>query len=231
MQGPSVRRVQEWVTLRGMGLAVDGVFGAATEAAVRAFQQSKSLPANGVVDDPTFAALTAPLLAALAPIMGTGRLGADATMCAQQHLAQHPREVGGPNAGPWVRTYMKGNEGVEFPWCAGFACFMLAQANGGRPLPFVASFSCDELASEAWRKQLFRAGGEELDTATLAPGSLFLVRRPGGGWHHTGIVIGTGPGTVTTIEGNTNDVGSSEGFEVCRRVRATAALDFIVLPG
>jgi hypothetical protein len=36
---------------------------------------------------------------------------------------------------------------------------------------------------------------------------------------------------VTTIEGNTNEAGSREGFEVSRRVRATTSLDFIAATG
>ena len=40
----------------------------------------------------------------------------------------NPREIGGQNMGPWVRLYMDGREGAEFPWCAGFVCFVLAQA-------------------------------------------------------------------------------------------------------
>jgi transcriptional regulator with XRE-family HTH domain len=51
-------RVVQWL-LRARGFDVgstgpDGVFGSATEAAVRSFQQSQSLPATGAVDGPTW---------------------------------------------------------------------------------------------------------------------------------------------------------------------------------
>ena len=36
-------------------------------------------------------------------------------------------------------------------------------------------------------------------------------------------------GTFATIEGNTNDEGSREGYEVCRRVRGRGSKDFIRL--
>lgn len=228
--GEAVRHVQEWLTFHGFGLKIDGEFGPATEMAVSAFQQRHSLPAIGRVDETTFDAMTAPLSLALRPIDGTGVLSLDAPRYAEQHLAQHPREVGGQNCGPWVRLYMNGAEGVDFPWCAGFACFVLRQASAGKPLPFVPSVSCDEIGIHAKDRGLIREGGPGFDTSQLKTGSLFLVRRPQGGWHHTGIVVGIASGAVTTIEGNTNDNGSREGFEVCKRVRATTALDFVVLP-
>lgn len=231
MSGPLVRTVQEWLTLHRFGLAIDGVFGAATRAAVAGYQESVGLPSTGSVDDATYASLVSPLSNALRPLSSSGALSADVPQYAQQHLAQHPREVGGQNAGPWVRTYMNGNEGPEWPWCAGFACFVLRQASGGRPLALTASFSCDELAKDALKRGTFRTGGAGFDTSQLTPGSLFLVRRPAPqrGWHHTGIVVAVGAGSVTTIEGNTNDVGSREGIEVCRRMRETMSLDFIVV--
>lgn len=228
--GEVVRHTQEWLTYHGLGLKIDGEFGVATETAVSAFQQRSGLPVTGRVDGTTFDALLAPLSAVLRPIDGTGLLSQDAPRYAEQHLAQHPREVGGPNCGPWVRLYMNGAEGVDFPWCAGFACFVLNQASAGRPLPFVASVSCDELGIHAKDRGLFRQGGPGFDTSQIKAGSLFLVRRPQGGWHHTGIVVGVSPGAVTTIEGNTNDSGSREGFEVCKRVRATTVLDFVAIP-
>lgn len=228
--GESVRHIQEWLTFHGLGLKIDGEFGAATEAAVVAFQKRSALPATGRVDETTFDSMIAPLSAVLRPIDGTGVLSQDAPRYAEQHLAQHPREVGGENCGPWVRLYMNGAEGVDFPWCAGFACFVLKQASAGNPLPFVPSVSCDEIGIHAKDRGLFRQGGPGFDTSQLKTGSLFLVRRPQGGWHHTGIVVGIAPGAITTIEGNTNDSGSREGFEVCKRIRATDTLDFVVLP-
>lgn len=232
--GEPVRQIQEWLTFRGLGIKVDGEFGAATETAVLAFQKQASLPATGIVDEMTFDALISPLTAALQPLDDSGVLSQDAPRYAEQHLAQRPREVGGPNCGPWVRLYMNGAEGADFPWCAGFACFVLRQASAGQPLPFVPSISCDEIGSRAKDRGVFREGGPDFDTSQLRTGSLFLVRRPGDGggvgWHHTGIVVGMAKGAVTTIEGNTNDSGSREGFEVCKRVRATTVLDFVVLP-
>jgi len=151
--GPRARWVQEWLTLGGVGVVIDGEFGAATAAAVRAFQRRAKLPSTGVVDRATFARLAAPMAAALAaPELPPGAALGDAVAAvARRHLAQHPREVGGRNSGPWVRLYMDGNQGAAWPWCAGFATFVLAQACAalGRPMPVGRTFSCDVLGERA----------------------------------------------------------------------------------
>ena len=55
--GPEVRYLQELLTNKGFPTATDGVFGAATESSVRAFQSSEGLPADGVVGPLTWEAL------------------------------------------------------------------------------------------------------------------------------------------------------------------------------
>jgi peptidoglycan hydrolase-like protein with peptidoglycan-binding domain len=228
--GDAVRRVQEWLTLGRIGVKIDGSFGPATETAVRMLQAQKSLPVNGVVDEDTYSVLLSPIAAALAPTPSSGSLGADIIAVGEQHVAQHPREIGGENSGPWVRMYMNGDEGVDFPWCAGFACFVMKQAAAGRPLPFTPGISCDGIAQSARERGLLRDGGT-IKPEDITPGSFFLVRRATApGWHHTGLVVAANGSTVTTLEGNTNDDGSREGYEAIRRVRTLAAVDYIILP-
>jgi len=48
-------------------------------------------------------------------------------------------------------------------------------------------------------------------------------------WIHTGIVVRFDDETIETIEGNTNDTGSREGFEVVRRIRGYRSKDFVRL--
>jgi peptidoglycan hydrolase-like protein with peptidoglycan-binding domain len=231
--GDDVRRVQEWLCLDGYAVKLDGDFGPATEAAVRSFQSDNGLAVDGVVSLDTFARLVAPMQAALRPIAVDGQsLGALVVAYAAQHLAQRPREVGGDNCGPWVRLYMAGHDGKEWCWCAGFACFCLKQAAAalGVPPPIASSFSCDTLGTAAKQAGTLLDGGDAATAARLAQGSFLLVRRPtGGGWHHTGIVTATQAEICSTIEGNSNDDGSRNGYEVVAHTRGYPNLDFIQL--
>jgi len=63
----------------------------------------------------------------------------------------------------------------------------------------------------------------------IPPGSLFLVRRTDTDWTHVGIVEATHELLFQTIEGNTNDEGEREGYEVCTRSRGYSNKDFILL--
>lgn len=222
-----VKLIQEWLCLHGRVVGTDGDFGSATEKAVKAFQADSGLASTGIVDSNTFAKLVAPMQAALQPLAPTGgSLGDMVVAYAQQHLRQHPREVGGQNRGTWVRLYMNGNEGEQWAWCAGFVCFCLKQACDTLNLttPITPSFSCDALATSAKSHHIL------VDHSHIKPGSLFLVKKSASDWIHTGIVISVDTHTCETIEGNTNDDGSREGYEVCARTRAFSdKLDFILI--
>lgn len=154
---------------------------------------------------------------------------------AGKHLALRPIEIGGQNNGPWVRLYMNGNEGSDFPWCAGFVSFVLKQASADSayPMPIRGSWSCDSLAAQAREVGVF-VGEQEIKRdaavrAALSPVSIFLCRRTPTDWRHTGFATGFDDETFATIEGNTNDEGYREGYEACARVRAYANKDFVRL--
>lgn len=230
-EGKDVKRVQEWLSLHGFSVQMDGQFGPATDAAVRGFQRAHELTADGVVTEALFGTLVAPMQAAvalIAPARGED-LGALTVRYARQHLMQHPREVGGDNRGPWVRLYMKGRDGRQWRWCAGFVSYCLKQAADtlGQKLPVKQTFSCDVLAESA------RQGGRLLDgdaagvQAELAPGDLFLIRRSRSDWRHVGIITRLAEETFSTIEGNTNDLGSENGNEVLARTRSYKGRDFV----
>ena len=61
------------------------------------------------------------------------------------------------------------------------------------------------------------------------PGDIFLNRKTSTDWTHTGIVTEVGDGWFRTIEGNTNDEGSREGYEACARTRGFKGRDFVCL--
>lgn len=231
-KGKKVRLIQEWLCLHGFNIAIDGDFGPATEYAVREFQTKKGLQSDGIVGQKTFAQLVMPMTEVLQSIEPGGKsLGGMVVAYAEQHLKQHPREVGGQNRGPWVRLYMNGNEGRSWPWCAGFATFVLKQACQALQvaLPLKTSFSCDFLAANAKSKGLFLGEKEITDKEQIVPGSFFLTRRTSTDWTHTGLVTKAEEEVVRTIEGNTNDDGDREGYEVCARFRGYKKQDFILL--
>lgn len=231
-RGASVRRVQEWLCLHGSPVAVDGDFGPATEAALAAFQRTSGLEENRVADERTFARLRAPLRDVLTPIAPRQRSFGEMVLAyALQHLQAHPVEVGGQNRGPWVRLYMEGHQGEEWPWCAGFVSFLMTQAAETLDvdMPIEGSISCDALAIQAnAAARLIRAPGDGSAPAVGA-GSLFLVRRTNRDWTHVGIATALHDGFFETVEGNTNDDGHREGFEVCARRRGYKKKDFVAL--
>jgi len=201
--GAAVATLQEWLVLHGHRVAVDGDFGPATEAALVAYSERR------VVDATIAADLVAPMLRATT---ATGSI----VDIARAHLAEHPREVGGNNRGPWVRLYARA-EGAGVLWCGYAAHYWAMQA--GLVTAELVSPSCDITAARA------RAVGRLSSVPTI--GGLFLVRRNPGDWTHMGVVTGIGDGWVATIEGNTNDDGGREGYEVCARTRGVARLDFV----
>jgi hypothetical protein len=231
-RGPAVKRVQEWLTAHQCGVAVDGDFGAVTKRAVQKFQGQVGLEPSGVVDRETFERLVQPMrrVLSLSVPRTAGSLEQVVVATAQAHLAQHPIEVGGQNRGPWVRLYMEGRDGPEWAWCAGFVTFIVRQAVEllNARMPIAGSFSCDSLASQARNEGLF-VPEREASRDTMRPGAIFLVRRTSTDWTHTGFVADFAAGAFDTIEGNTNDDGHREGFEVCARSRAFKDKDFIRL--
>jgi hypothetical protein len=229
-----VKIIQEWLSFQGPGLLLDGDFGPNTEKAVKKFQEDKGLPADGKVNADTFIELVKPALRALTPVESENLSYSKLiTLYAEQHLAEHPLEIGGNNKGPWVRMYMGGYEGIDWPWCAGFATFILklASDNSDYSMPFDRTFSCDLLATSGKDAKLFIPGKNiingNIDYSEIPTSSIFLVRRTGNGWSHTGLVTKFDESGVETIEGNTNDEGSREGYEVCKRYRGYTTLDFV----
>jgi len=59
---------------------------------------------------------------------------------------------------------------------------------------------------------------------------IFLNRRTSADWTHTGFGFAGYDEIFRTVEGNTNDEGSREGYEVCQRARGNKNRDYIRLP-
>ena len=125
--------------------------------------------------------------------------------------------------------------GYAQPWCAGFVSHVLAQAAFamGDKAPIPRQVGVDAIVKDAKRDGRF-LDGKTLQTATervvkIRKGSLFVVRRNSRDWTHVGFVTEAAGDHFTTIEGNTNDEGSRDGFEVCARSRGYGKRDFVLL--
>ncbi len=227
------KRVQEWLCFHGFQTAIDSDFGNATRVSFENFQRAKGLPASGVVDLATWDGLTAPLSQLMAVGVPPGTtVDAAILHIARQHLLTHPIELGGPNAGPWVRAYTGGNDGKDWLWCAAFVTFVMKQACSliGAATPIPGSVSCDSLAAQAKAAKRFVPGGTSPPPwPTLGACQIFLVRRTSTDWTHTGFCFDGVNDTFTTIEGNSDHNGSSNGFEVCQQSRSITKKDFIRL--
>ena len=234
---PAVKRVQEWLKINGFATGIDSDFGDATETCVTRFQHARELPETGEVDQQTWELLVDPLVKALAPMQFSPNATiAEAVLAvAKQHLQQHPIEVGGDNRGPWVRIYVDGHEGAGWRWCAGFVTFVMKQAcmELEHALPIDGSFDCDALAHQAKNAGLF-VPGERVESgsvswAALGSAQIFVKRRTPNDWNHTGFSFAGHDKVFDTIEGNSNEDGSANGFEVIGRTRSLGQKDFIKL--
>jgi CHAP domain/Putative peptidoglycan binding domain len=229
-RGVLVKRVQEWLCFHNLPTRIDRDFGPSTERQLNRFRRKQRLPENGKVDSALFSILCAPMSRALADLPADSRtLNALALAYANQHLKEHPIELGGDNCGTWVRLYCEGNDGGEWRWCASFVTFVVRQAalTRGVSMPITRTTSCDTLATKAQEAGRFIRGSRNRPDNVQA-GDLFLVRKTSTDWTHTGMVSQLHEQTFDTIEGNTNDEGSVNGYEVCARNRAfSSKIDFV----
>ena len=131
-----------------------------------------------------------------------------------------------------MRLYTQGREGEAFPWCAGLLDVL--------PLAGLEALDMrDAVPADARvRRHGAAAGGRLLSqpppsqrvahhAGQLLP-QASRARRPFK-YGHTGIVVQADGDTFKSIEGNTNDDGSFEGYEVCARVHGYPNIDFIVM--
>lgn len=244
----AVVRLQEWLVTRGYRIwldpknapAIDGDFGPGTQAGVEAFAKDNAIAP--LVDERFWLRLTSPMLAASSFRPTARELGAAIVQVAQAHLLQQPREaraivdgrlVGADNSGPWVRAYL--GPSVPAPWCQGFVNRVRDQAAsalgvalevpstvGGQYSLWVPNFVA------ACRSKGRLVSGRSLSGA-VAPGSMFFVPGTinGQASHiHVGIVVEDRGAEIVTVEGNTADDGSANGWLVLRRHRPKAACDY-----
>lgn len=236
--GMGVQRVQEWLQYHECSTAIDGKYGPATASSVKDFQSMMGISPTGRVTRDTWAELVRPMQNALAAPTMKSNEAAPVTVArvAMQHVSERPHEIGGENRGPWVRLYCEGNDGRQWAWCAGFVSLIIQQAffYRGESAPIKGSVSCDILASQAKKNELFVPERHVTNKKVLwdefQGACLFLRRRTSTDWTHTGIAT-IAEGSVKelvfhTIEGNTNDDGVREGYEACQRKRSVVGTHY-----
>lgn len=121
-------------------------------------------------------------------------------------------EPKGSNGGPQVNKYLRSvGLGSGYSWCMAFVywCFKEAAEKMAVNNPLVKT---------AGVIHHYNRARPEVKFSYPQPGDIFIMDY-GKGLGHTGIVEKVEPDYVHTIEGNTNDEGSREGYEVCRRRR------------
>jgi hypothetical protein len=118
----------------------------------------------------------------------------------------------GSNAGTDVEKYLK-SVGLKkgFAWCMAFVYWNVLEASTKLNIPHPFKKTAGVLDQYNSRPLL--------RVKTPLDGDIFIMDF-GKGVGHTGFVEKVLPnGLLQTIEGNTNDDGSREGYEVCRRTR------------
>ena len=229
-----ILKIQSWLNLFSIvnpeyttSTGIDGDFGTATEKAVKNFQKAKGIAQSGVVNQATFDLLCEPLKTSFeANVQGAG-LRELVLNTAMNHVKGHPFELvinKQTNCGPWVRAYMDGNEGTSWFWCMGFVQTILDQAASIQGKNFKTlmplTYSCDTVGTVGLQKGILRRYTQVRNNPSLVkPGDIFLLQKTPNDWEHTGIITAVGNDVFETVEGNTNNGGSSNGIAVLKRIR------------
>ena len=134
----------------------------------------------------------------------------------------------------WYHNYVNSNMpvgGSYAHWCATFVSWCAEQA--GVPTSILQR-STAAGHSSGYFNIYFYAGGSTLNSSAdnnyhflgynynPKKGDLFYTRD----WGHVGLVVSSDGTYVTTIEGNTNDGGSADGYGVFKRTRKISSLYF-----
>lgn len=227
-KGKEVLKIKEWLTLWQLNenyvdviIKLDTVFDKDTESLTKEVQKFLELPTTGVVDSTTWVSLVSPLKNAFSTVSYNNKtLGQKMKYFATKHLQFRSSELEGDNLGPWIRSYMDGNEGGWAYWCQALACTVLDQtfsSIGERfDLYYANTWACETMREHARAKGLLVTSAQlkskeytpkEGDIVLYLEGSKQIA-------HHTEIVyelLDEENETMLTIGGNTNFAGSRNG--------------------
>lgn len=213
-----VRQIQMQLMRLGFDdLALDGLYSKPVAAAVAKFQTSRGLTADGVVGPRTWNALF------------SGHTAIDLTRVvlttARDQIGVREAPLGS-NSGPMVSSYLR-SVGLSpgQSWCAAFVYWVYQQScqQLGMANPVVQTGGCIDHWRRATQSGAVRvhAADARRNPALVKPGMIMiLLINSNTDAGHTGIVEGcTATGLLTTIEGNSNELASSNGEGVYRLTR------------
>jgi peptidoglycan hydrolase-like protein with peptidoglycan-binding domain len=215
---PAEKHTQEYL--------VDGEFGNLTAQAVEAWQalhtdaQGHPLKVDGELGDISLAIMFPNAPAPVSnPSVTISDLAAKALAIAQKEVGVM-EEPPGSNWGPRVKQYLvRAGYNEPEPWCASYVYWCYDEAAKFMDIK-------NPLPKTGYCPDLYKGIKYHLkDGERPIAGDIFFV--PGSErLHHVGFVSGYKDGYVTTVEGNTNTGGSSEGIGVFVRTRKANSLVF-----
>lgn len=220
-----VKAIQNQLNSKGCGpIAVDGDFGIKTLRAVKLFQSRHTdTHGNPLLTDGRIGPITWDILFSAEKNVITSVATTDLLKKVleiantQIGKVEHPPHS---NRGPEVDIYLK-SVGLDpksgnYPWCAAFVywCFEQASLQTGKANPAIKTAG----VLDHWNRTKgtkITMGDAMANPSKIQPGAIFIMDF-GKGQGHTGIVENVGNGYITTIEGNTNNDNSREGYGVFR---------------
>lgn len=107
------------------------------------------------------------------------------------------------------------------PWCVRFALLVASLPYKAEEFPKVLRKCVSAIGATELRERWEAAGGQVL-RGEVSRGAVFLLYDKSGDEYHAGICLGQSevfPNLMICLEGNSNPVGSPEGFEVSVRLR------------
>ncbi|SEW01968.1 CHAP domain-containing protein [Chitinophaga sp. YR573] len=126
----------------------------------------------------------------------------------------------GSNSGEKVNMYLA-SVGLKpgYSWCMAFVYWCASQAALQLDIknPLIKTGGVLRQWNENTLRKLVNR------SSSVSPGDIFIMDT-GKGTGHTGLVKSISRGLIETVEGNTNDDGSREGYEVCIRHRSITTI-------
>ena len=219
----AVRAIQQRLNETGCGpVKIDGDFGNFTLSALKMFQaRNVDSKGNPLTSDGKAGAMT---WAALFPESTNNAVPKSSSDLLNRAIKIANSQIGviekppHSNRGKEIDEYIKcaGLNPGNYAWCAAFVywCFNGASIELGKENPLVRTPGVIAHWNKTKGVKLLAADAIQ-NPATIKPGFIFIMDC-GKGQGHTGIVESVKDGYMTTIEGNTNNGESREGYGVFR---------------